>query len=130
MAPSFPLPAEAGVRRGHPPRKSGEIPGSPKEDCSQIMDDGEATSSGRRGFLSPAIALLGRLRYPQKFALISLLFILPLSLVLYLLISEINGRVLFARKEIMGNAYLRPLRRLMEDFPAAKETARNFEPFL
>jgi len=57
----------------------------------------------------PAISLMNRLRYPQKFALISALFILPLVLVVYLLFSEINSRVEFAQKEIYGNAYLRPL---------------------
>src|SRR5205823_6219472 len=41
-----------------------------------------------RIFFHPAIALMNRLTYPQKFALISLLFALPLTLVLVLLISE------------------------------------------
>lgn len=57
----------------------------------------------------PAISLMNRLRYPQKFALISGVFVLPLLLVVYLLFSEINSRVEFAQKEIYGNAYLRPL---------------------
>jgi signal transduction histidine kinase/DNA-binding response OmpR family regulator len=64
--------------------------------------------------LAPARAVLDRLKYPQKFALISLLFILPLGVVMYLLISEINDRIGFARKEMGGNQYLRPLRAMQE----------------
>lgn len=63
---------------------------------------------------TPAIALMNRLKYPQKFLLISLLFLLPLALVLTLLILEINSRIDFAQKELYGNAYLRPLRQLFE----------------
>jgi PAS domain S-box-containing protein len=62
----------------------------------------------------PAIALMNRLRYPQKFALISLLFALPLGLVMFLLLAEMNKSVAFAHKETLGTAYLRPLRELQE----------------
>src|SRR3954470_4835006 len=65
--------------------------------------------------LSPAIALMNRLRYPQKFLLISLLFIAPLALVLALLIAEVNTKADFAQKEVAGTEYLRGVRRLLED---------------
>ncbi len=68
----------------------------------------------------PAIALMNRLKYPQKFAAISCLFILPLSLVTYLLISEIQTRINFAAKEIIGNSYLRPLSELWVALPQLK----------
>lgn len=68
-------------------------------------------------FIKPAIAVMNRLKYPQKFALISCLFILPLSLVMYLLISEIQSRIDFARKEKIGNLYLRPLRQFWAAIP-------------
>jgi len=64
--------------------------------------------------LAPAIAVMNRLKYPQKFALISLLFALPLALVMYFFVSEINDRIEFSRKEIEGDRYLRPLRHLLE----------------
>ena len=64
--------------------------------------------------LTPARAVLDRLKYPQKFALISLLFILPLGVVMTLLFSEVNDRINFARAEIGGARYLRPLRALQE----------------
>lgn len=60
---------------------------------------------------------MNRLSYPQKFTLIGCLFAMPLTLVMYLLISEINSRVDFAQKEIYGNQYLRPLRQLREYIP-------------
>ena len=60
---------------------------------------------------------MNRLTYPQKFILIGFLFAMPLTLVMYLLISEINTRVDFAQKEIYGNQYLRPLRQLRQYIP-------------
>ena len=66
---------------------------------------------------SLGIHLMNRLSYPQKFTLIGFLFAMPLTLVMYLLISEINNQVNFAQKEISGNQYLRPLRQLRQDIP-------------
>jgi sigma-B regulation protein RsbU (phosphoserine phosphatase) len=65
----------------------------------------------------PAIALMNHLKYPQKFLLISLLFVLPLALVMNLLLSEINSRIDFTQKEIYGNTYLRPLNQLWRHIP-------------
>ncbi len=53
---------------------------------------------------------MNRLKFPQKFLLISLLFALPLALVMILLILEINTSIDFAEKEKSGTSYLRPLR--------------------
>ncbi|TAE66390.1 MAG: HAMP domain-containing protein [Oscillatoriales cyanobacterium] len=66
---------------------------------------------------SLGIHLMNRISYPQKFILIGFLFAMPLVLMMYLLISEINTRVDFAQKEIYGNQYLRPLRQLREYIP-------------
>ncbi|MEG4168782.1 MULTISPECIES: SpoIIE family protein phosphatase [unclassified Microcoleus] len=75
---------------------------------------------------SLGIHLMNRLSYPQKFTLIGLLFAIPLTLVMYLLISEINSRVDFSQKEIYGNQYLRPLRQLREYIP--KFQLLNYQP--
>ena len=72
------------------------------------------TLSNLSTVLAPARAVMDRLTYPRKFVLISVLFALPLAVVMYLLISEINDRIEFARKEIQGTQYLRPLRKLQE----------------
>ena len=66
------------------------------------------------GLLRPARRLMDRLTYPRKFLLIFLLFALPLGLTLYLLVGEINNSLSFAKKEISGVYYLRPLRGLQE----------------
>jgi PAS domain S-box-containing protein len=76
--------------------------------------------------LRPAIALMNRLRYPQKFLLISLLFILPLALVISLLIAEVNTKVSFAQKEANGTEYLRAVRKLFEDALHEQSTARAY----
>ncbi|MEG4800771.1 SpoIIE family protein phosphatase [Microcoleus sp. ARI1-B5] len=70
---------------------------------------------------SLGIHLMNRLSYPQKFTSIGFLFAMPLTLVMYLLISEINSRVDFAQKEIYGNEYLRPLRQLREHIPKLQQ---------
>jgi len=76
--------------------------------------------------LSPAIAVMNRLKYPQKFALISLLFALPLALVMYFFVSEINDRIEFSRKEIEGDRYLRPLRGLLEQVVHSQIHAHDY----
>ena len=64
--------------------------------------------------INPAAALMNRLRYPQKFLLISLLFVAPLALVMALLIGEINSEKNFTQSELDGVAYMRPLAQLFE----------------
>ena len=80
----------------------------------------------RGSFLAPARALMDRLTYPRKFALISVLFALPLAVVMYLLVSEINERIEFSAKEQLGNRYLRPLRALHEHAGESHMLARAF----
>src|SRR5207244_61450 len=76
----------------------------------------------------PGMRLMNRLKYPQKFVLITLLLVAPLALVMYFLISEINARVDFSQKELYGTAYLRPLNSLLRSLgnshlPARADTA-------
>lgn len=66
---------------------------------------------------TPAIALMNRLKYPQKFLLISLVFILPLALVMNFLMTELDSRIEFTQKEIYGNIYLRPINQLWRSIP-------------
>jgi signal transduction histidine kinase/DNA-binding response OmpR family regulator len=72
------------------------------------------STPGQR-LLLPARWLMDRLTYPRKFALVSLLFVLPLVAVLYFLLAEINNGVEFAQKEIKGNEYLRTVRHLQHE---------------
>jgi sigma-B regulation protein RsbU (phosphoserine phosphatase) len=66
---------------------------------------------------SPGIHLINLLSYPQKFTLIGFLFAIPLTLVMYLLICEINSIINYASKNTHGNQYARPLRQLREYIP-------------
>lgn len=64
---------------------------------------------------APATALMSRLKFPQRFALITLLFLLPLGYALWAFISTVNYQVNFSQKEVWGNAYMRPLNTLYRD---------------
>jgi serine phosphatase RsbU (regulator of sigma subunit) len=68
-------------------------------------------------FFQPAIKLTSRLKYPQKFLLISLLFAAPLSLAMGLLGTELQSRSDFAEKEQIGLVYLRSLKSLWWSLP-------------
>ena len=76
--------------------------------------------------LAPARALMDRLSYPKKFALISILFALPLAVVMYLLLSEINQRIDSTYREMLGGRYLRPLRNLHEHAGESHMLARAY----
>jgi len=60
----------------------------------------------------PAAALMSRLKYPQRFALITLVFLIPIALLLYSFLFEIGRQSDFSQKERDGLAYLRPLMEL------------------
>ena len=64
--------------------------------------------------VAPAVALMNRLRYPQKFVLISLLFAIPLALMMLFWLAEIEDRLAFARQERAGVEYIAALRPLLE----------------
>jgi phosphoserine phosphatase RsbU/P len=65
--------------------------------------------------LKPAIAIMNNLKYPQKFLLISIIFSLPIVLMMYLLLTEINSRIDFASQELKGSQYLRVLNQVWQD---------------
>ena len=50
----------------------------------------------------------------SKIILIAVSFSLPLGVLLYLTIANINNRIGFAAKELAGTAYLRPLAAVLE----------------
>jgi signal transduction histidine kinase/DNA-binding response OmpR family regulator len=74
--------------------------------------------------VAPAVALMNRLRYPQKFMLISLLFALPLGLMMVFWLAEIEDRLAFARKERAGVEYVVALRRLLEPLEVVQALRR------
>ncbi|MGE4241887.1 response regulator [Ramlibacter sp.] len=74
-------------------------------------------------WLAPARRLMDRLTYPRKFVLIFILFALPLGLSLYLLVGEFDSSIRFARKEIAGAQFLRPLRAMQEEVAKSRLAA-------
>ncbi len=75
---------------------------------------------------NPAIALMNRLSYPRKFVLISLLLIVPLALVMTFFTLTINSSIEVAQQEIDGDAYLRPLHKLLQHTLDEKELANEY----
>jgi methyl-accepting chemotaxis protein len=66
-----------------------------------------------RALMSPAVALMNRLSYAQKFALIGLLLLTPLAVVSYLQVSLATDRRDFNQKESYGVAYISPMREML-----------------
>ncbi len=75
-----------------------------------------------RALLAPGVALMNRLRYPQKFTLVSLVFAIPLGLIMYLWLAEVGERLAFARKERAGVEYVVALQQLLEPLALAPQT--------
>ncbi|MEO8287888.1 MAG: PAS domain-containing protein [Chloroflexota bacterium] len=66
-----------------------------------------------KNIFSPAVALMARLKFPQRFALITVLFLLPLGMALFMLVSKMNHDIDVAQREVQGANYLRPVNALL-----------------
>ncbi len=67
-----------------------------------------------RSLLFPAVALMNRLKYLQKFLLIGVLFMLPVGLTMYMLVTNIDKEINFAKNERLGIEYNNGIRKLLE----------------
>ncbi|HXJ77551.1 MAG TPA: response regulator [Candidatus Methylomirabilis sp.] len=80
-----------------------------------------------KAFFGPAVGLMNRLTYPRKFLLISVVFAVPLALVIVFLFAEINASLDTARMQVVGLRYLtavQPLfRAVQEQMEATVTTA-------
>jgi methyl-accepting chemotaxis protein len=74
----------------------------------------------------PAAALMSRLRYAYKFALIGALFLLPLAVVMYFFQQEINANIEVARLERAGVVYDQPLTALLRDVLQHQQAANSY----
>ncbi|ANY65543.1 hypothetical protein BBD42_02990 [Paenibacillus sp. BIHB 4019] len=63
--------------------------------------------------LSPFTALMSRLKYAQKFVVVSFLFLIPLVLLLVLWVNEQEGNIEYIQSEHDGVAYIREMMPLM-----------------
>jgi PAS domain-containing protein len=84
-----------------------------------------------KNVFSPALALMARLKYPQRFGLITVLFLLPLGIALFMLVSRINHDIDFAQREIQGTAYMRPanmlFRHTLNDWLLSQQALRGLD---
>src|SRR5262249_1970291 len=76
-------------------------------------------------FFSPSRALMARMKYLEKFLLISVLFVIPLGTVLYAYVTDANTQIDFTRAEQAGTRYLRPVYALSADVLQARSLARQ-----
>ena len=91
---------------------------------SQASGKSTSDKKGRerrvRGVFQPGIQLLNRMRYPYKFALISVVFVLPLALALSLGIQEINHTIAFTKNELAGTQYLQGVHKMVADLQTSR----------
>lgn len=66
---------------------------------------------------APATALMNQLSCSKKMLLISIAFITPLIITLYLLVSEQLETIKFSQNEQLGVEYIVPVRQLIQHFP-------------
>ncbi|HHW36604.1 MAG TPA: diguanylate cyclase [Bacillales bacterium] len=64
---------------------------------------------------SPAVSLMKKLKYPHKFALIGVIFLLPITVMLFLLISDMKDKIDFIEKEKLGIEYTLHSKNLIAD---------------
>src|SRR6266536_3606269 len=76
--------------------------------------------SGMKKVLEPAVRLMNRLRYPQKFALISLLFAIPIAFMMSLWLVELHSRMAFTARERGGLEFLVALRHVLEPLETSR----------
>jgi serine phosphatase RsbU (regulator of sigma subunit) len=74
-------------------------------------------------FFTPATDFMDRLKYPQKFALISVLFAAPLGVMMVMLFAQLQQQVNLSRRELQGTEYLKTLRQLWISLPQLEQTA-------
>ena len=75
------------------------------------------------GLFTPAVAIVGRLRFLRKFALIGLVMLVPLIWVVRAYVDVQSNGTSFAQQEQVGLGYLRPTTTLLFDLIRARSVA-------
>jgi methyl-accepting chemotaxis protein len=68
---------------------------------------------------------MSRLSYVEKMLVVSVVFVLPLGVVMYGYISDANTQIDFTRSELNGTRYLRPLNVVFQDVVRARYAAAS-----
>jgi methyl-accepting chemotaxis protein len=79
-----------------------------------------------RKLFIPVIALMNRLKYPQKFGLIGALCLIPIIVMMILLLTEIDKNITFAENERSGVEYYKPLKDLLVGVQLHRGMANNY----
>lgn len=66
---------------------------------------------------APAVTLMNQFSCSKKMLFISIAFITPLVITMYLLVSEQLKTIEFSKNEQLGVEYIVPLRQLIQHFP-------------
>lgn len=64
-------------------------------------------------FYLPSVKLMDRLKYPQKFLVISLSFLVLITVLIYIVISNLNRQIEFTERELIGAEYIQPVMELI-----------------
>ena len=72
-------------------------------------------------FFVPGIKLIDRLKYSQKFGLISLLLILFITMLLIIIIRDLNQKIEFRQKKRIGIEYITPIINILQDVQGHNE---------
>ena len=67
--------------------------------------------------LAPGVALINRMRYPVKFLVVTLIMLIPMVVMGYLLISEVDEKVESLKAERIGLENLGGIRPLLQHIP-------------
>jgi len=82
--------------------------------------------SPMKQLFKPAVTLMNRLSYPRKMGVVAIVFSLTLAAFLYLLISEINLKISFSKKEILGSRYNMTMNMFLKDLQQHRGLANVF----
>ncbi len=67
--------------------------------------------------MNAAIQLMNRLSYPKKMILISIVFLVPIVLLISLLLNQLGAGLTSAEKEVRGLEYIKTVRQLYQHLP-------------
>lgn len=79
-----------------------------------------------RRFFAPALFVMNRLTYSRKLILIGLLFTIPMVVMMYMLIAEMNKEIDFAEKEQIGVKYVKSVKGFLADVQKHRGMANTF----
>jgi methyl-accepting chemotaxis protein len=76
--------------------------------------------------LAPGIALIDRLRYPAKFLMILVIILIPMVTMGYLLVTEVEKKVVALEAEHVGISYFAGIRPLIQHIPQHRGMSGGF----